>query len=331
MPPEITIRKNGTAEAAYALVPAWHGLGTLVDRAMTSEEAIRDAHLDWRVAQWPLAVLRPDGKGLPVQGRVANVRTDTQRVLGLVSRIYTVVQNTEAFAFVDGLHQDGIVRYEAAGSLGGGRVVWLLARMPAEFEVAAGDRLRKYILFSTSHDGAQAVRCLPMSVRRLCSNVFSMATTDRSWGIVIRHKGDLSDRLVEARRAMEWAGRAFDAYHEAAGRLAEARVDAAGMESYVSVLFPDEEGRNNWHPRQMRQAIVDAFGDGPQMVPSIRGTAWAAYNAVAQVVDHRSIYRARDTENPAENRMISTVFGANAALKRRALALAVSMFTPYTA
>jgi len=324
---EVMIRLDGSAEAAYALVPAWHGLGTVVDHAMTSEEAILAARLDWRVEQWPMAVLRPDGKGIPVPDRVANVRTDTQRVLGLVSKHYAVVQNAEAFDFVDALLQDGIIKYESAGSLKGGKIVWLLARMPREFEVAAGDRLRKYILFSTSHDGSRAVRCLPTSVRVVCWNTHAMATADESWGISIRHMGDLSSKLAEARQAVMRVERAFDAYHEAAQRLTETRVDTKKMDAYVSVLFPDEVGRNNWHRRQMRRAIIDAFGDGPQLVPSIRGTAWAAWNAVTQVVDHQSIYRARGTDSPAENRMLSTVFGGNAELKRSALELAMSAFT----
>lgn len=327
---EITERADGTAEAAYAMVPAWHGLGTVVDHAMTSEEAIQLAHLDWEVEQYPLVARRARGEAIldiDVTGKVANVRTDCQRVLGLVSKQYTIVQNAEAFAFVDALHQDGIIKYESAGSLKGGRVVWLLARMPQEFEVAAGDRLQQFILFSTSHDGSQAVRCLPTSVRVVCWNTYSSATAGEPWGITIRHMGDLSARIDEARRAVMHVGRAFDDYHETAQRLTETTVDMERLEAYVNVLFPDEKGLNNWHRQHMRQAIIQAFSDGPQMVPSIRGTAWAAFNSVTQVVDHQSLYRARGTDGPAENRMISTVFGSNAALKRSALDLAVSAFT----
>ena len=327
---EITERADGTAEAAYAMVPAWHGLGTVVDHTMTSEEAIQLAHLDWQVEQYPLVARRTQDEmsiDIDVPDKVANVRTDCQRVLGLVSKQYAIVQNSEAFAFVDALHQDGIIKYESAGSLKGGRVVWLLARMPQEFEVADGDRLEQYILFSTSHDGTQAVRCLPTSVRVVCWNTYSMATAKESWGITIRHMGDLSARIDEARRTVMKVGQAFDAYYEDAKQLSKTQVDMARLEAYVNVLFPDEEGLNNWHRQQMRQSIIRAFSDGPQMVPSIRGTAWAAWNAVTQVVDHQSLYRARGTDSPAENRMISTVFGGNAALKRSALKLAVSAFS----
>ena len=323
---EITIRKDGSAEAAYALTPAWHGLGTVVDHAMTSEEAIRLARLDWAVEQWPLAAGRRLGRMIPVPDKMANVRMDNHTVLGVVSKQYAIVQNTEAFEFVDALHQDGIIKYESAGSLKGGRLVWLLARMPQEFEVAAGDALRKYILFSTSHDGTRAVRCLPTSVRVVCWNTYTMATEDEAAGISIRHMGNLDAKLAEARRAVMMVEGAFDEYHERARALIEARVDLARMEAYVNILFPDEEGRHNWHRERMREAILAAFRDDPQMVPSIRGTAWAAFNAVTQVVDHQSVYRARGTDGPAENRMISTMLGGNARLKRSAMDLAMASF-----
>jgi len=324
---EITIREDGSAEAAYALTPAWHGLGTVVNHAMTSEEAIRLARLDWAVEQWPLAAGKRLGRMIPVPDKVANVRTDSHAVLGVVSRQYEVVQNTEAFEFVDALHQDGIIKYEAAGSLKGGRLVWLLARMPQEFEVAAGDALRKYILFSTSHDGSRAVRCLPTSVRVVCWNTYTMATEDEAAGVTIRHMGDLDAKLAEARRAVMAVEGAFDEYHERARVLTEARVDPTKMEAYVNVLFPDEVGRHNWHRERMRDAILAAFRDGPQMVPSIQGTAWAAFNAVTQVVDHRSVYRARGMGGSAENRMISTMLGGNARLKKSAMDLAMASFT----
>ena len=174
---EITIRHDGSAEAAYALTPAWHGLGTVVQHTMTSQEAIILAQLNWSVKQVPIFARVPPGPN-EVQGfteyrinnRWANIRTDTDAILGLVGTTYKVVQNRDAFDFVDGLHQDGIIKYESAGSLKGGKIVWLLARMPEEFMLASGDVQRKYILFSTSHDGSGTIRCLPTSVRVVCWN-----------------------------------------------------------------------------------------------------------------------------------------------------------------
>ena len=104
----------------------WHGLGVIVKDAPTSAEALRLAGLDWKVERQQLML--PNGRAIPDQ--YANVRTSDGSVLGLVTGKYQIVQNDEAFAFTDNLI-GGDVRYETAGSLMGGKRVWMLARLPA--------------------------------------------------------------------------------------------------------------------------------------------------------------------------------------------------------
>ena len=136
---ELTIRSNGEAEAFFAgngkeLHPAWHGLGTNVLDAPNSQAAIKFAKLDWIVRKVPAyADVNPTGgkyapnKFVKSDDFYATVRDDNEFVLGFVGGKYTPVQNYEAFDFLDALNQDGIVKYESAGSLKGGRVVWILA------------------------------------------------------------------------------------------------------------------------------------------------------------------------------------------------------------
>ncbi len=92
------------------LVPPWHGLGTVVRDAPTSDDAIRLARLDWTVEQWPLHAAPPGGAGgesAPAPGHVAKVRTDTRAVLGVVTPRYEPFQNADAFRFADALVGEG--------------------------------------------------------------------------------------------------------------------------------------------------------------------------------------------------------------------------------
>lgn len=57
---------------------AWHGLGTIVQDAPTTREALKLASLDWSVEQWPLSATNGEGEKLAVTNYVANVRTDTK-------------------------------------------------------------------------------------------------------------------------------------------------------------------------------------------------------------------------------------------------------------
>ena len=118
----------------YVRETPWHGLGTKVDEAPTSTDALRLAQLDWTVDQHPVFA-----DGNEIAGYKANVRSSDGKCLGIVSNRYKVVQNVDAFSFTDSLI-GGDVRYETAGSLNGGRKIWLLARLP-ETEIC-GDKTR---------------------------------------------------------------------------------------------------------------------------------------------------------------------------------------------
>ena len=109
-------------------VAPWHGLGNVVQDAPNSEEALKLAGLDWEVTPSDVVV-----NGLIVPNYKANVRSDNGKVLGIVSDRYTIVQNREAFQFTDNLIGSGDVRYETAGALKDGRVVWMLASLEKEY------------------------------------------------------------------------------------------------------------------------------------------------------------------------------------------------------
>ena len=100
----------------YTRVTPWHGLGTRVEEAPDSREALLLAGLDWQVIQKPIMT----GDGQPIDGFKANIRDRDGQVLGVVTDRYKVVQNEDAFAFTDELLGEGVV-YETAGSLQKGR------------------------------------------------------------------------------------------------------------------------------------------------------------------------------------------------------------------
>ena len=128
----------------YVRETPWHGLGTRVVEAPSSADALIMAGLDWSVVQEPIYT----GNDL-IEGYKANVRDKDRKVLGVVTDRYKVIQNDEAFTFTDELLGEG-VRYETAGSLQGGKKVWLLAHMPHEY-IISSERISPYLLFSKKH------------------------------------------------------------------------------------------------------------------------------------------------------------------------------------
>ena len=152
----------------YVRTTPWHGLGTRVEEALTSKDALHYSGLDWKVEQEALMTETFHD----VEGFKANVRSDNRAVLGVVSNRYQVVQNEEAFAFTDALVGEGVT-YETAGSLNGGRRVWLLAKLPEKYQLV-GDTVEPYVVFTNSHDGSAAIRMACTPVRVVCQNTLNL-------------------------------------------------------------------------------------------------------------------------------------------------------------
>ena len=128
----------------YVREAPWHGLGKRVEQALNSQEALKQAELDWTVIQSPIQT----NAQMEIPGYKANIRATDQRVLGVVTDRYKIVQNHEAFAFTDGLLGEG-VKYETAGSLQNGKKVWLLARLPEDL-IILGDNVSLFSVFEQS-------------------------------------------------------------------------------------------------------------------------------------------------------------------------------------
>ena len=164
----------------YTRETPWHGLGTKVEESPCSEEALITAGLDWDVVQEPIYT----GNEELINGYKANIRDTDRKVLGVVTNRYKVVQNRDAFSFTDRLLGEG-VRYETAGSLQGGRRVWLLAHMPRDY-IISGEKFSPYLLFSNTHDGSGAVKVALTPIRVVCQNTLNLAldTARRSWSMM---------------------------------------------------------------------------------------------------------------------------------------------------
>ena len=137
----------------------WHGLGRIIMDAPASREALELAGLDWQVESRNIY----SGTGAMIPGYRANVRSTDDAVLGVVSDRYRIVQNEEAFQFTDDLLGEGVT-YETAGSLQGGKKVWMLARLPRKYLIA-GDQVVPYLVIFNSHDGSSGVKVAMTPIR----------------------------------------------------------------------------------------------------------------------------------------------------------------------
>ena len=277
----------------YVREVPWHGLGTRVEEALTSADALRLAGLDWKVEQVP--VLTEDGYA--IDGYACNRRTDTMAPLGIVSTKYQVVQNEEAFAFTDAL-VGGLVKYETAGSLSGGKRTWMLAKLPSETVV--GDEVVPYLCFVNSHDGTSAIKVCMTPVRVVCNNTLNLAlrSAKRCWSTM--HKGDLASKVFEARHALEMAGEYMFGLDKIGDMLANTTVSYEKLNEYLDALFhvkeEDSDRKRSNALRKKAEFMMCYYADD---IKKFNGTAWGVVNAASDMATHNA--PARMTENFREN------------------------------
>lgn len=316
---ELTRREDGTVEMFSAgPTPVWHRLGQRTDEAVDSTEALRLGGLYWGVETRPVSV-EHEGAHDHIPTHRAVVRTDTQRVLGVVSHRYTPIQNTEAFEWLDSVTGSGLAAYETAGSIRGGKVVWMMLRLPEELRVAGTDDVtRPYLLACNSHDGTRALRVLRTGVRVVCSNTLTWALGS-GVGVSLRHTGRTTQRLEDARRVLGLASRGFRHMNEEMNAMARVQLGTRGLDEYLKRVWPDEPGEvPKEGAKKVRNRMTELFDDEPQRLKGVRGSVWAAWNAVSQYTDWERRHRGGSRERRDENRLRSIWFGDSAEVKRRA-------------
>jgi len=287
----------------YVRTAPWHGLGARVEEALTSQDALHYSGLDWQVKQEPLMT----GTFKSVPGYVANVRSDNDRILGIVSDSYKVVQNEEAFAFTDALIGEG-VRYETAGSLDEGRKVWLLAKLPERYQLV-GEDVEPYIVFTSSHDGSGAIRVAPTPIRVVCQNTLNLAlnTAKRSWSTT--HTSNVHSRLDDARNTLLFADKYMKALQQEAERLSMQRVTDKLFYTLVDKLLPVDEDASEQtksNNRKQRSDLIYRYFHAPDLV-DLPKNGWRFINAVSDHATHAQPLRM--TKNYRENLFDKVITG----------------------
>jgi phage/plasmid-like protein (TIGR03299 family) len=317
----------------------WHRLGVVLDEYPKSiDEALEKAGLGWKVSHGDVLVVKRAGwvddfgvkhapELIPAKGFKANVREDTGDVLGIVSDEYEVVDNRDAFKFLDALISSDM-HFETAGSLLGGRRVWVLARLPEYIELG-GDLSATYVYVANSHDGSMAVTAAVTPIRIVCANTLGAALRQAEHGVAaqrtfrFRHMGDLQAKFAEARQVLGMTINYQKQFKELADRLATEPITEWAFERRVlrHLWTIDEDlgkvARAN-RERTIEEVLTIFRGRGTagDTTGNCPGTRWVAFNAISEHLDYGRRYTSRTNQ-------VQRSF-EDAALKQRALDLVVA-------
>lgn len=329
---QIEINADGTANAAFARVPAWHRLGTVMDRKMTVSEAVRAANLGnmdpngpgrWNVRAIPAfaeeTVMDKDGVDTV---RIADPRnslavrtnpvTGVAESLGVVGNGFGFVQNEELGPFMEAiLDKSGAEFIDTAGSLDEGRRVFMTAKLPQDIMVGGVDRLNLYLAILNAHDGTRAFTSLLTPIRVVCANTEGAALRNCPQSWTRRHSSKIGSAVAEAAQALGMAERYTALFAEEAERMIQTAMTEAQFQEIVAGLFPAPEEdagvRTHNNHAQKIETITGLWHADTQK--EIAFTRWAGYNALTEFSDH---YTRVQAGKDATDAMVAAVRARNA-------------------
>lgn len=294
----------------------WHELGNSVQGLATAEQALEKGGLNWEAEVQPLYTNNGGEFEEVEQGKVV-VRQSDNKNLGVVGNRYKPLQNKEAFEFFDSIVGEGEAIYETAGSLKGGRVVWLLAKMPDYIRIGqTDDIIEKYVLLTNSHDGSKPVIAKLTPIRVVCNNTLNYALRQRGTKEVrIRHTKNVNSRLMQAKETFGFVNKIYSQLNDIFNGMAKVQLNEEQLDEYYNNVFNggDEEvsTRTENTIMDVKKLLEEGAGFDDPMMKDTKYTPWGAYQTVTEYVDHHKSYR----ENT--DKLHAITFGSGAKYKEK--------------
>ena len=278
---------NGNASFFSHREPAWHTLGTITSHALTLDDALVTAGLDWQVYKTEESasstVLSDAGvHTVTVDGKYVTYRDHKdlgRQGLGIVGPQYQVIQNRQIGELVEQIVDQSGGIWETGGSLYGGRRVFMSIKMPDSMMVGGQDATDLYIVVASSHDSTLSVTAITTAVRVVCNNTFSLALADASSKYVFRHSGDASFKIQEAREALALTFTYQHEYEKAMEQLLATPMSDTDFAAFTTTLLPTSQ--------HTRIATIRA--------ENVRATLTELWTSPTQNIGHRTAYGALNT------------------------------------
>jgi phage/plasmid-like protein (TIGR03299 family) len=296
--------RKGTYSFASNSEKAWHGLGQVVETAMTSAQAIELANLDYEVGKTTIhAAIDSENIGLglvKIEDKFATYRADTKQPLGIVGARYEIVQNKDAFAFFDAIVDSKEAIFETAGALGNGERIFVTAKLPKDLLVN-GEEVNKYIILTNSHDGTSSIVAGFTTIRVVCNNTLQAALKGLTNKVYIEHRIGAKERLSEAYKVMGIASKYMNEVDEIFNQMAKTKVSDTELQKYITdVMMPEykalkspeeDEKISTRFKNQVTSIYEFALSHPTQQTEATRGTLWGAYNAISGYYNYIQKYK----------------------------------------
>lgn len=303
--------------------PAWHGQGIVTSGTLNPREAFATANalfgVETRELTYPKEVFGYTSTDTlrrftrEPAGVFGIVRTDTQDLLGVVSKRYEVVENTALLRMAEFIREEAIMD-SVVVLADGAKVAFTATLKGASADIVPGDTVNRRFVGYLGHDGKTGCGAIFTNIRVVCQNTLA-AALGSSNKVSVRHSTGANANFNNLITSIDVARQRFT---EEVDLMREFARVSMGMESFrhmVDEVYRVEEGDKF----RKRDALERAFmrGIGSDFAPH---SLWNAVNAITQV----ETSTVNQTAVNARKKFSRANFGEGLILSQRAIEVATA-------
>ena len=304
---------------------AWHGLGTVTDGTLPAREAFEIADALFTVEKRELSFPKEGSLTDPATGFVSNctiqepagvygvVRTDTETLLGVVSKQYEIVQNDSLLRMAEFIREE--VDMDCVIVLSDGAKVCFTATLRgAETDIVPGDTVKRRIVGYLGHDGKTGCGAKFTNVRVVCQNTLTACFRDSGAHSSIHHKAGANNNFDALINSIDVARQDFVTECELMREFSRRSMGMTAFNQFIDEVYNIEEGQVFRKREKLERAFTSGYGSADFAPMSI----WSGINAITQIeTSTRGTTAAKGRAQFARG-----TFGAGAQISKRAFAVA---------
>lgn len=288
--------------------PSWATIGQDVTECKSMEQVLEASGLNYHVVKRPVFYGNEwsDDVGThELIGRYVTIRESDNHPYDVVSDKFEIVQNAEAFDFVNYMGDE--VSFVKAGETASG-MVYVIGKLP---EVSIlGDTFTPHVLFRNGFSGKVKITAAICPLRIVCQNQFNFAFRNTDNTTTIRHVQNAPQKLEEAREVLKVSASYMSQLSIMAETYAMKKLSPSGLDQVLDLMFPikDRDTMNHYALHRLEEArtrFTKAYNADDNW--QFRGTAWGMINAYTDFLTHAPAMGSTSTKD--EGKFTKITFG----------------------
>ena len=276
----------------------WNKVGTDIRDANSVKEALQISGLDYEVVKAPIYL----SNGHRIKDQFATKKKGTDEVFGIVGKDYTIVQNEEAFSFVDGIISEGLTFVKAGET---SYMNYIIASLPEQYIL--DDKFKPYIIFQNSHAGATTLKAAICPLRIVCQNQFTMAFRNSENKISLRHSSSIHEKMDEAQHILQFNAEYMDSFNKMANKMAANKIgEEKALEIIDKYFLVDDNASTRKVNSNEEKKVILLNAYNAEDNQNFRGTQWGLINAFSDYITH--VDPARKTNKSNISKFVNVTF-----------------------